>query len=297
MTSVCGEYVGEALVSDDGTFLGDFTQGDGLDAPLGWSRSMGYWWGHYNAYCPSGGLTFQCCSLYQWIFSPWWDPPYLIDTCNPVPQPRVPISSFGTTFTGMLNDTIVADTSGPPHLTAVPALQLDLAGSGHGSLSFIGERASQHAGYDPADYDTAWFPDIGSRWVWQVWAKVVPDSDDYTIPDGRLSFGYGRENTETLVPTPAPDDDTLTTDWKFFQTAFTVTPWLSDAHHAIPFISVRSEDAVFRQPRILTLFCKDITLTKWAPKGRVAFKCAHLYPEDAPQLGVGNWCDSFHGHG
>lgn len=298
MPSGCGESVGEVLVNDAGVYVGDFAHGPAIDAPLGFSRSMAKFWGDYHPYCPSAGREFQCCSIIDWIFSPWWEPPYMIDSCNPTPQPLVPLSTpFGTTYTGMLNGAIVSDSSGPPHLEGLPAVELDLAGSGHGSLAFIGERASTAIHYNPSDYDTAWLPDIGSQWVWQVWAKTVPDSNDYTIPDGHLSFGYGRENTVSLAPCPSPDDDTLTSDWKFFRTVFTITPWLSDAHHAIPFISVRSDDAVNRVERIVELYCKSFYLTKWERKGRVRLKCAHLSPLGAAQVGAGNWCDSFHGHG
>lgn len=296
MASACGEYVGEALVSDSGAYLGDFTGGTAIDAPLGWSRSMAFAWGSYRPYCPSAHRTFQCCALPDWIMAPWWDPPWLIDGCNIIFQPRVPLSMpFGSTYTGLLNGSVFDDDSGPAGLEGVPAIELDLAGSGHGSLAFIGEQASLHSGFSEDDYATAWMPEIGSQWVWQAWAKIVPDSNGYSIPDGHLQFGYGRMNTAVLLP-HSPADDDLTDDWKFFQAVFTVIPWLSDAHPAIPYITFRSEDAVYRETRLIEMYCKEFAMTKWAPKGRVRVKCAHLYPLGAAVAG-GNWCDNFHGHG
>lgn len=298
MPSGCGEFEGEVLVSDDGIYLGDFAHGRGLDTALGWSRSESIAWGLYNPYCPPG-QTFQCCGLVDWIMSPFWEPPYVTAGCGGA-QPLVPLGHLGTGYTGLLDGEIVVDSTGPPHLESLPAVEFSLSGIGTGSVAFVGEQASNTSGFEPEDYDPGWNPDASSRWVFQAWLKMVPDFFDYEMPQARVKFGYGRLGTSAVLAHEAEGE--LTSEWQFFQVHFSILPWLFMDHPAIPFIQVSDLDEdgnliSYRRSQEIILYCKRIIMSKYEQHGRFRMKCAHLYPEDAPQLGVGNWCDSFHGHG
>lgn len=291
--SACGEYEGEVIVGNDGTYLGDFDHGMAIDAPLGFSRSASDSRGIYIS------PTVNCG---DWVSSPFWRPPYLTDSCVPLstyplpgPQPRVPIRG-GAGFFGTLNGQIVADSSGPTGLEDMPAVEIDFCGSGSGYLSFIGETASQKAGEDPADYTDLWNPAFASRWVIQCWAKPVDDGNGYVMSDASMKLGYGR--LEAAIFNAPIADAALDTDWKFFQTPFATSDSYPDKP-AIPAFGATGGSLFNNEGHSVIYAGVDYTLKKMTPKGRLRLKCLHLYPEGATPISssTGNWCDSFHGHG
>lgn len=260
MASACGEYPGEVIVDNDGNYLGDFAHGMAIDAPLGFSRSMAYAYGLY----PCGGLW--------WFYSPFWVPPWVMDECNATPQPDVPFSVV-TGYVGLVGATLVTDDSGPAP-AGIPALDLDFSGYPSGHLAFIGETASQHAGYDPADYAGAWLPEIGSCWIAQCWAKAVPDDAAFVATGASVDFGYGRIGWGWLTYNAG----VLTEDWQFFQRSFTIQPNAPDGVVAIPIVGANGNVLRYSETRTVEFLGEEHTLTKAAPHGRMRIKCFHLYP-------------------
>ena len=93
---------------------------------------------------------------------------------------------------------VVEDDSGPPDLEDCGTLEIDFSGNGNEGVTFIGE----DGGYDGASPDqpaynnsdrstTGWTVPDESCWIENFWIKAVPDNDDFTCIDYRISTRSG----------------------------------------------------------------------------------------------------------
>lgn len=268
--SPCGLFTGEVFADSDGTYLGDFPYTDGPGGPFGWVACM--------ANCDP--LSFFGCYR-SFTFD------YRCGCGKPYTGIHVPFAfGAGAAYT-------VADASGPPGLEALPAMRVDLPGSPDCLVGWAGSQV-----VDPAtgawrtgtlDDSTGWNPPADETWVFQCWAKIVPDANDVVVAGAKLSFAVAPEGFGSGAPTT--DQLELTTDWQFFQTIFPGGFFPSSSFYwpLIVFSNVKNS-----QPDTCSFFGTVIAIHTYHPLGSVLIKCAHLYPLVTPG---GNWIDSFHGHG
>lgn len=278
----CGTYPGEALVDSSGNYLGGFSAGMGIDAPLGFTRSQGVAAGQYDGSAWCGGVFG--------FNSQFWEAAYLLDTCyslatNPSlagPQPQVPV---GGAFRGSLNGQIVTDSSGPTGMDTDNACEIDGTGNAAGFLTFIGDTASGHAGFTAGDYTSfPWQPNVGEAWIYRGWVKSVPDdnglvADDYTIA---VLYAWGNAQTFAGIHPNIPAGV-----WTEFVIPFTIPSsavFVSGAPR-VPAVAPTSYPVVQETRTVNDLSGHATSLTKFARSYRFHFKCLHLYPAVPPPSG------------
>lgn len=280
--SACGLFPGEIFADENGDYVGELDIGDGPGGPFGWVRCLAV------AECDKGIFG---------LFRSFQTPP-----CNNcIGQPHSLGIHVGFGF-GIQDLRTVADASGPTGLEAVDAMQCDLPGSEESFIGWAGAQVLDGSGQWQTgilDGDTGWHPKNGEKWVFQCWAKAIPDDDGVTVDGGtaKLSFSFALETATAAAPTALSDSLTLSGDWQFFQTIFNWSfgdipsgthPWVWPL---IGFAGTELKNVVAYD---VDWFGSLVHLHGYAPRGRVLIKCAHLYPLITPG---GNWIDNFHGHG
>lgn len=266
----CGLFDGEVFADVDGTYVGDFSVGDGPGGPFGWVACMSYadpatWFGCFRSF----SHLYRCAEG----------------------KPRVAI---GVPFAfGAGSAYTVADSSGPAGLEAMPAMRVDLPGSPTCYVGWAGAQVVDALGewqYGLLDGDTGWDPPSDQEWLFSCYAKVVPDANDVTVTGAKLRFDVSPNGFGTGSPTG--DSLTLTDEWQFFSTTF-FGGFIPSSSFYWPLIGFFG-DIENRGDDTCRFFDDDIHITTYLPYGSVLIKCAHLYP---PVVPGGNWIDSFHGHG
>lgn len=266
----CGLFDSEVFVDENGVYVGDFSYTDGPGGPFGWVHCMGF--------CEDPAFFFG-------VFD-YFAPP---TPCNCRELVAIPVGfSFGC---GPIYT--VADASGPLGLEAMAAMEVNLPGSPDSRIGWAGPQVVDADGnwvYGVLGGSTGWKPLADETWVFQCWAKIVPDENGVEIADANLRFEVAPEG---FGNTPVNGDElALTTDWQFFQTTF-AGGFFPDTAWYWPLIGFTG--AIEHQISYTGhFFNTPVPLHGYAPYGRVHIKCAHLYKLHG---GKGNWIDSFHGHG
>lgn len=284
-TSPCGLFQNEVFVDSNGVYVGEFQIGDGPAGPFGWVICAGL-----------ADPEF----MFQGIFDAFESPACAItETGRSV---YVPIPGIF----GVQAARTVADASGPPGLEAVAAMEVDLSGAPEQHLIWAGAQV-----VDPVtgawissgeiDSTTGWNPTPSDTWIFSCWAKVVPDDGDVDISGATLDFTVSAEGSgESVITTNPPL--VLSDDWQFYQVAFNglsspTGPW------CWPVIRFGNATILKRIVSYEKFYVTNspnpgdgllLTLQGYYPNGRVRIKCPHLYQLD---VFIGNWIDSFHGHG
>lgn len=253
------------FVDSDGTYVGDFSYGDGPGGPFGWIS------------CMSFTDLFGCFRYFDLTYR-----------CRGQVRIHVPFEfGAGAAYT-------VEDTSGPPGLEAMPAMRIDHPGCGGCHVGWAGPQVVDEATGEWAtgllDGSTGWDPPSDELWAFSCWAKVVPDLNGITVDDMDLRFDVAPEGFG--AGSPAPDHITLTDDWQFFYVTF-FGGFVPSAAWFWPLIHLARPQ---NQTDDTCHFFSDLHINTWHHKGSVLIKCAHLYPVTAVASG-GNWIDSFHGRG
>lgn len=283
--SDCKSYSGEVIADSSGKCLGDFCTADAWGRALGFTVSGGRPW----PIPPPGPIDFTAglFNTLNLIGSAYWEPPEPDPTTGSVsfPQPNIGVNDF---YDGALGGVIVEDATGPRGLEHLPALEVDGAGQGSFHIGFVGDQVSRLSASDPiSDLAYAWHPAIGSRWVTSGWVRSVADDDGIDVVGSTLQFGYLSPTLNVQLLGFAP----LQSDWNYFEYHFTFRPLFLPQGNgfAIPVWGASG-------PGLYNYITKDITFypgsiyethisfTKWARRGRLHFKCLHLYPEGAEAL-------------
>lgn len=272
--NLCGVFDREALVDEDGIYIGNPGLGDGPGGPYGWVSC--------TSYCENiHGL------LRSFEFTPC--------PCDIGGGLRLPAAPIPFSF-GVQHLSSVVDTSGPPGLEGMLAMQLDSTGAGGGLATWMGTQV-----YDGSDWvygglggDTGWRPAFGELWVFQCWTKAIPDDDGFVMNGGSHIGFHGTLPglSDTVLVPGEPINDT----WTFFQGIF-AWPYHGtapgDASWGIPSINIGGDELVRSEDYTQSFFGHDFTLNGFVPKGRMLIKCPHLYPYVAQELHV--WANDFAG--
>lgn len=272
--NLCGVFDGEVFVDDSGTYIGNAGLGDGPGGPYGWVNCA--------AYCENKGGIFG-------LFRSFKDPPCSCFSGTRGTRVGIPYSFGGQSLTS------VVDTSGPPGLEGMLAMQIDLPGTGESIFTWAGTQVyDETTGWATGliNGNPGWRPSNDEMWVVQFWVKAVPDDDGFLMSDSHITFcgaprGYPEIGQAPRVP--------ITDEWTFTQQIFAANVSLfgSTPDWTWPVFNVagteleRSED--YPEP----WFGGFVTLNGFVPKGRLLMKCPHLYPYVPPDLHV--WANHYAG--
>lgn len=227
----CRDFIGEALIGDSEQYLGDFRNVYDPGAPATSADGHDLW--------PVG-----------WTANGYFNVRHF--------AAGIPI--FTASATGAQHLAVTGDTTGPTDLEGVAAAEILFSGDTGSGMVFMGEGPAFDSGITVAP---------GDCWYASVWAKAVPDADDflatgYTID---LKMADPADVGNNLGVTAWDTDHDLTADWAYYAGRIQWVP---------PYTALDFAGFVNAQFGVLTQ--ED---NADVPKGAMEVKCAHLYPCEA----------------
>lgn len=255
-------HEGEVFVDGDGNYIGDFSAGEGISGPLGFT--------HANWINTEG----------MFIFQHYWENPS--DHTN---------SSLAPTWFELPTQAahVIDDVSGPPGKESQKACKLIMAGT-QGYLGWVGAVASQRVGY-PTPAEIGWNPDFDSQWVAEGWFRAVPDQayDGLNIGGAETTYGYSCEGFDfgfaatmyEFGSSYMPGKIQLSQDW---QHQYVVFDWrFSNSSGAgVPMFGTYDDRFIYEETRTFDYLGLPATQTRYAPRYEIHMKEVHLYPYNAP---------------